>query len=431
MGLVFHLPFERHTCSINHRYRVNNIGRLHVLGGQPMTEVARWLEQIGLGRYADVFQTQNITFARLSGLTEQDLENFGLSLATRRAILREIELLAPVGERSVAAMAPPRPEKVERRQVTIMFCDLVNSVGLSSQLDPEDLRDVIAAYQRTCSQSIRRYNGYVANCVGDGLLILFGYPAAHEDDAERAVRAGLEIVDAVSKLNKGMDRFTDLDLRVRVGIATGVVVVGDVIAEGVADKDAVAGEAANFAARLQGIADPNSVVVSALTRTLAAERFEYRDLGNCDLKGFAKPAPVYQVIGERAVSRLEARSPAPTSFVARQTELETLLKRWASAASGHGQVVIISGEAGVGKSRIVAELYARIRCADDRSGAEGAPSRLIFQCSPYHANTPLHPVTRQLEWLAGIGRLDGTERNSISSLLFSGNTILLIRRPFH
>jgi class 3 adenylate cyclase/predicted negative regulator of RcsB-dependent stress response len=370
-----------------------------------VTEIARWLEEIGLHQYADLFERLDVDFERLTNLSEQDLEQLGLPLAARRVLLREIALLAaPVGS-SPAPASPISPEKAERRQLTIMFCDLVNSVGLSSQLDPEDLREVIAAYQQACAQSIRRYSGYIANYVGDGLLILFGYPVAHEDDAERAVHAGLEIVDAVSELTKSEERFADLDLRVRVGIATGLVVVGDVVAEGISDRDAVAGEAANLAARLQGVADPNSVVVSALTRRLAAERFEYRYLGVRDLKGFTQPVPIYQIIGEREVTRLEARSAALSQFIDRDKEIEILLECWQRAVSGNGQVVIISGEAGIGKSRIAAELAACIRrTGRGRSGEISSP--LIFQCSPFHSNASLHPIIRQLERLAEIGRLD-------------------------
>ena len=379
-----------------------------------MTEIARWLEEIGLQQYADLFERLKVDFERLTSLTAQDLEELGLPLAPRQAILREIELLAAPGGSSSAPASSMSPEKAERRQLTIMFCDLVNSVGLSSQLDPEDLREVIAAYQQACAQSIRRYNGYIANYVGDGLLILFGYPLAHEDDAERAVRAGLEIVDAVSALNRGEGRFTDLDLRVRIGIATGLVVVGDVVAEGISDRDAVAGEAANLAARLQGVADPNSVVVSALTRRLAAERFEYRYWGVRDLKGFTRPVPVYEVIGEREVTRLEARSAAFTPLIDRDKEIEILLECWQRAVSHNGHVVIISGEAGIGKSRIAAELAARIRRTGRGQSEETSPP-LIFQCSPFHANAPLYPIIRQLERLAEIGRLD-TQREKFEKL---------------
>jgi class 3 adenylate cyclase/tetratricopeptide (TPR) repeat protein len=390
-----------------------------------MTGVTGWLEEIGLSQYADLFERRNVKFEHLISLTEQDLEDLGLSLAPRRAMLREIDRLTSARQLSFAPAPSTISEKAERRQLTIMFCDLVDSVGLSTRLDPEDLRDVITAYQRICSQSIKRYNGYIANYVGDGLLILFGYPVAHEDDAERALRAGLELVDAVSKLNKDIAHFADLVLRVRIGIATGLVVVGDVIAEGVLDRDAVAGEAANLAARLQGVAEPNSIIVSALTRRLAAESFEYRDLGPRDLKGFPKPVSIYQVISERSVSRLEARSAVLPPFVGRQKELATLLDCWARALSGNGQVVIISGEAGIGKSRLASEVFARIQFTDRQSDGD-TPSLLTFQCSPYHTNTPLYPIVRQLERLAGIGPSDQA-REKFDKL----QTLLGARHPAH
>jgi class 3 adenylate cyclase len=386
-----------------------------------MAELARWLEEIGLQQYADLFEKLNVDFERLTSFTEQDLAELGLPLAPRRAILREIEVLAPPRGASPASVSSMTPDKAERRQLTIMFCDLIDSVRLSSQLDPEDLRELIAAYQRACAQSIKLYKGYIANYVGDGLLILFGYPVAHEDDAERAVRAGLEIVDTVSALNKGEARFTDLDLRVRIGIATGLVVIGDVVAEGISDRDAVAGEAVNLAARLQGAADPNSVVVSALTRRLAAERFEYHYLGVRDLKGFTQPVPVYQIIGEREVTRLEARSTALTPFIDRDKEMDILLECWRRAVRGDGQVVIISGEAGIGKSRIAAELASRI-WGMGRWRSDDTPRPLMFQCSPFHANAPLYPMIRQLERIAGIGRLD-PQREKFDKLaaLFGGH----------
>jgi hypothetical protein len=206
-----------------------------------MTEVARWLREIGLSQYVDLFERRSIDFESLKSITVEDMKELGVPPAPAQVILREIALHAPASAASSVRPLSLPPDTAERRQLTIMFCDLVNSVPLSTRLDPEDLRDVIAAYHRTCAQSVRRYNGFVARYMGDGILIYFGYPAAHEDDAERAVRAGLELVDAVAKLNNSVDPFTDLDIRVRVGIATGLVVVGDEIAENVEDKGAIAG----------------------------------------------------------------------------------------------------------------------------------------------------------------------------------------------
>jgi class 3 adenylate cyclase/tetratricopeptide (TPR) repeat protein len=306
------------------------------------------------------------------------------------------------------------PRKAERRQLTLMFCDLVDSVGLSLRLDPEDLRDVISSYQSACMGPIERYSGHVARYVGDGIVVFFGYPVAHEDDAERAVLAGLEIVQAVTTLNTRMARVGDIDLRVRIGIATGLVVVGDMITQSISEKDAVAGEASNLAARLQTAASPNTVVVSALTRQLAAERFVYRDLGTRELKGFDRPISVYEVVAERTVSRLEARSGAPSPFVGRDAEIDLLVERWQRATSGSGQVVVISGEAGIGKSRVAAEARARMFGAQQATESDSS-SVLLFQCSPFHGNAALYPIIRQVEQRAKIAPFD-TNQEKLSKL---------------
>ncbi len=306
-----------------------------------------------------------------------------------------------------AAMA----ERAERRQLTIMFCDLVDSVGLSTRLDPEDLHDVIAAYRRACADSVDQYTGYIARYVGDGVLIYFGYPEAHEDDAERAVRAALDVVQTVAKLNTELGSFPDVNLRVRIGVATGIVVVDDERSSVVDEMGAVArnwsgvsvtGEAANLAARLQALAGANGIVISALTRTLAGGTFDYRDLGPQRLKGFSQPISAYQVVGKHEISRLAARSAAPTPFVGRDAEIAMLLASWRSTCSGSGRVVIIAGEAGIGKSRIAAEAWRRIH-----QGAVDLPAALWFQCSPYHVNVPLYPIVKELQrtarfdWSAG------------------------------
>jgi class 3 adenylate cyclase/tetratricopeptide (TPR) repeat protein len=291
------------------------------------------------------------------------------------------------------------PDRAERRQLTLLFCDLVDSVGLSVRLDPEDLRELIVAYQQTCAKAVAPYEGYVARYAGDGVLVYFGYPAAHEDDAERAVRAGLALVGDVSRL--GREQFPDMDLRVRVGIATGLVIVGRVEAQGVLDRDAVVGEAANLAARLQGLAEPNTVVVSEVTRELAGEMFEYHDLGAQPLKGFTAPVTAWQVMGLREVTRLEARGVALTPFVNRQQEIDLLLDGWRRASAGEGQVIALVGQGGIGKSRLIAEAMSRI-------GGETAPGQapIVLQYSPFHSNTPLYPVVRHLVRQAGIAAED-------------------------
>ena len=282
-------------------------------------------------------------------------------------------------------------ERAERRQLTIMFCDLVDSVGLSTRLDPEDLRDVIAAYHRACAHSIDLYNGYVARYLGDGVLIYFGYPEAHEDDAERGVRTALDLVQAVGRLNDELGSFPDVNLRVHIGVATGLVVVGDEQMGAFKETGTVTGEAANLAARLQALAGPNGIVVSAVTRQLAGQAFDYTDLGPQQLRGFSQPITAYEVVGEREIGRLAARSPAPTPFVGRDAEIAMLLASWQSTVSGSGQVVVIAGEAGIGKSRIAAEARGRIHQV-----AAGLATALSFHCSPYHVNEPLYPIIKEL-----------------------------------
>jgi class 3 adenylate cyclase len=298
--------------------------------------------------------------------------------------------------------APASVDRTERRQLTLLFCDLEDSTGLSIRLDPEDLHDMIVAYQGVCAAAIERYGGYVARYIGDGILAYFGFPVAHEDNAERAIRAGLDLVAAVARLTS--EQFADLNLRVRVGIATGLVVVGDGNAQGIADQGAVVGEAANLAARLQGLARAGTVVVSDVTRYLAMEGFDYRDLGRQSLKGFAAPIPVYQVVGPRDVTRLEARGSLHTAFVGRHEEMAVFADRWKRALAGTGQVVVLVGPAGIGKSRTVAEAAERLRQTD---GSASQP--IVLQCSPYHANTPLYPVMRHLLRRSGIAADDGAE----------------------
>lgn len=289
------------------------------------------------------------------------------------------------------------PDTAERRQLTLLFCDVVDSVALSTRFDPEDLRDLLSAYQRACAESVRRYDGYVARYTGDGVLIYFGYPMAHEDNAERAICAALDIVTAVAELPESLNLSAESQIRVRIGIATGVVVVGDAVAEGVLDRDAVVGEAANLAARLQGVAGPNTIVVSAVTRQLAGERFVYRDLGAHELKGFAEPVPAYQVVERREVTRLQARGGISTPLVGRQLELALMLDRWERAAAGRGQLVTLIGEPGIGKSRLTAEFVERIG-----QSAAPVPVTITLQYSPYHSNAPLYPVVRYLARLGGI-----------------------------
>ncbi len=284
----------------------------------------------------------------------------------------------------------PREESApdaERRQLTVMFCDLVGSTALSEQLDPEDLREVMNAYHGCCAQVIERFDGFIARYIGDGVLAYFGYPQAHEDDAERAVRAGLGVVQAAANLEPR----PGLAISVRVGIATGLVVAGEIIGKGAAEERAVVGETPNLAARLQNAAQPGSLVISASTHQLVGGLFEYQPLVDLHLRGMSEPLQAWRVLGESdAESRFEAAAiRGVTPLVGREEEIGLLVRRWQLAGEGDGQVVLLSGEAGVGKSRILKGFQERIKGE--------LHNRILYFCSPYHQNTALHPVVEQLE----------------------------------
>ena len=345
-------------------------------------DVLGWLRDLGLGQYEAVFRENHIDGSVLSSLTNEDLKDIGVaSVGHRRRLLDAIAVLR--GGDFGAAVAVPvlgTAAEAERRQLTVMFCDLVGSTPLSARLDPEDLRGIIGAYHRCVAETVEGFGGFVARYMGDGALIYFGYPQAHEDDAERATRCGLALVDRVVQLDQGEE------LHARVGIATGLVVVGGEVVE-----HDVAGDTPNLAARLQASAEPDSVVVAASTRRLTGDLFEYRDLGEIELKGITGPVLAWQALRQSAVaSRFEAlRVPHLTPLVARDEEIDLLLRRWAQAKSGEGRVVLISGEPGIGKSRLVAELAQRL---------EPEPHiRLRHFCSPHHADSALYPFIAQLE----------------------------------
>jgi class 3 adenylate cyclase/predicted ATPase len=361
-----------------------------------MQRVADWLQNIGLGQYAQRFAENDITFAILPHLTDQDLKELGItSLGHRRQLLLAIAEVSSVQKYP----APPPPaaaphDTAERRQVTVMFCDLVGSTALSARMDPEDLREVISAYQKGVADTVGRFGGFVAKYMGDGVLAYFGYPQAHEDDAERAVRAGLELVAAVGSLK------TRVALQTRIGIATGLVVVGDLIGSGSAQEQAIVGETPNLAARLQGITEPNTVVIAEATRKLLGNLFELQDLGTKNLKGIAEPARAFVVARASSVeSRFEAlHAGGVTALVGREEELELMLRRWALAKSGDGQVVLLSGEPGIGKSRLTAALLESL--------AAEPHTRLRYFCSPQHTDSAFFPIIGQMERAAGLGHED-------------------------
>jgi class 3 adenylate cyclase len=370
-------------------------------------DIVVWLRSLGLGKYEAAFRENEIDDTVLPDLTAEDLKELGVTaLGHRRKLLAAIAALrddasgkVPSVDAATTSSAPSaRPEdRAERRQVTVMFSDLVGSTALSARMDPEDLREVISAYQKCVAETVGRYGGFVAKYMGDGALVYFGYPQAHEDDAERAVRAGLDLVAAVGALK------THATLQTRVGIATGLVVVGDLIGSGASQEQAIVGETPNLAARLQGVAAPNSVVIAEGTRKLLGNLFELEDLGAQDLKGIAGPVRAWAA---RRASSAEGRFEAMhatglTALVGREEELDLLLRRWSKAKSSEGQVVLLSGEAGIGKSRLTAALLER-RAAEPHT-------RLRYFCSPQHTDSALYPIISQMERAAGFTHDDNTQ----------------------
>ncbi len=369
-----------------------------------MTDVQQWLSSIDLGQYADAFEENAIGWDLFEELTDDDLRAIGIAaLGHRKRLLKAISEMGESSE-TTASLAPPlsRDQSVpggeaERRQLTVMFCDLVGSTQLSQALDPEELREINRAYQDAAKASIEKFDGYVARYMGDGVLAYFGYPQAHEDDAERAVRAGLDLTESVPNL------IATRQLAVRTGIATGPVVVGDLIGEGASQESAAVGETLNLAARIQGESEANTVTISEATRTLVAGLFDCIDLGACRLKGFADEQRLWRVGGtKRSESRFEAlRSKNLTSFVGRDSELGMLLNRWESAVVGEGQVILIEGEAGIGKSRLADELR--------RAVASYAHTPIRYQCSPHYTNSAFFPFVSQLEHASNILRGNDSE----------------------
>lgn len=357
-------------------------------------DLAEWLTRHGLGQYARAFLEHNIEFSLLSELTESDLETLGLSLGHRKILLRAIET-ETAGVPFVSSRVEPDAgqaslREAEHRHITVMFCDLVESTQLSERLEPEDLQILLTAYREACSTAIRRYGGWVARFMGDGVMAFFGWPHAHEDDAIRAIHAALESVAAITALAG------PVPLAVRVGVSSGPVVVGAIGgADDATSIDAV-GETPNIAARLQTLATPNAILISETTRRLLAGAFEYQDLGRRELKGITKPLPVYRILAAKSLtSRFDAaHTETLTPLVGRSTELSMLLDRWRKSKEGDGQVILLSGLPGVGKSRLIHELKAQI---------QGEPHFLLnHQCSPYHSQSAFFPVIEQIERAARI-----------------------------
>ena len=358
-------------------------------------DLARWLEGLGLGHCAKAFTDNDIDVEALLLMNDADLKELGLSLGHRRILLAAIPELAKTGALTGSTKQTPHLSSgagAERRLLTVMFCDLVGSTALSEGLDPEEMREIIRSYHDRAAREIARFDGHVAKFMGDGVLAYFGWPHAHEDDSERAVKSGLAIVRTIGALTTPAGE----PLQVRLGIATGLVVVGDLIGKGSSAEESVVGMTPNLAARLLSLADANHVLIADDTHDLLGNRFAYKDLGTHELRGFSDEVQVWRVIRPiDAESRFAAtRAAHLTPLVGRGEELTLLLERWHRAEKGRGQVILLAGEPGIGKSRITFDLYEQI--SQDPHG------RFLYQCSPHHANSAFHPVVHQLQLAAAI-----------------------------
>ncbi|MFK8049719.1 MAG: adenylate/guanylate cyclase domain-containing protein [Halioglobus sp.] len=374
-----------------------------------MSDINSWLAELGLEKYIPAFVQAEINYETLPDLLEEDLKELGLPLGPRRrvwgAILRlgkdfpssDVEATTSVASPDVST--PLAQSDAERRHMTVMFVDLVGSTEMATRMDPEDMRDVITGYQNTVAGIVSRFEGFVAKFMGDGVLCYFGWPRANEDDAERAVRAGLAMIDAIRQTSEP----NGTALSTRVGIATGVVVVGDMIGSGAAQEAAVVGETPNLAARLQGLAQPGQLVLPRTTQNLLGDIFELRPIGAHSLKGISEPVDAFVVAGENTnESRFAARrSGALTPIVGREQELGLLSEYWSKAKSGVGRMIIVSGEAGIGKSRTAQAAIDNVS-QDDHF-------RMTYQCSPYHADSAFYPVIQQISFAARFAPLDNSD----------------------
>ena len=373
--------------------------------GEAVSTIVEWLGSLGLSEYAQRFAENDVDQDILRELTDQDLKDLGVSsLGHRRKMLRaigELTVAAPASPHRPAETKPIPQDTAEHRQLTMMFCDLVGSTALSAQLDPEDLSRIIGAFRDACAHAVAGFGGSVAKYMGDGALVYFGYPEGYEDAAERAILAGLALIEAVGILRRSSPSFPQL----RVGIATGMVVVGELIGEGASHERVAVGETINLAARIQALAKPDTVVVSEATWNLAGAAFNYEDLGAQTLNGIPGPTRVWAVVGENsAVGRFAARTSRKgvSPLVGRTDEISMMRQRWERAQEGDGQVILLSAPAGMGKSRMTQAFRESLGVVP--------PTCLQLFCTPYHTNSAFYPFIRQLEFAAGFSRSDPPDR---------------------
>ncbi len=363
-----------------------------------MEALASWLSHHGLEKYIDVFNENDLTLDLLPDLDQNDLRELGLSLGHRKRFFKAIGD-SPEGlvDTAPTSDSPPLPEiHSERRLLTLMFCDLVDSTAIGRNIGAENMQDLLRDYQEMCVTAVNRYGGYVARYLGDGILVYFGYPQAHEQDAERAIRAGLHIIEQTKTLDADYQARYQIDIRVRIGVATGHVVVGDIIGSGASTENAVVGDAANLAARIQSLAPLNTVTVSPTTRKLCQYAFQFSDHGAHLIKGIAEPVQIWRVAGEQQqTSRFRATRPdGAATLIGRDEELQVLITRWQSVQHAEGHIVEVKGEAGIGKSHLIESFLAQSNITDANS--------VLFQCSPYHTGSVLQPVLQQLQNTANV-----------------------------
>ena len=390
--------------------------------GENMVDIRKWLEGLGLDQYAEAFEANEVTLDQAPDLTHEVLKELGVTaIGHRMTLIKAARAFSDgdAGERSADNQPPSKawPAKpivrdAERRQLTVMFCDLVGSTALFGQIDPEDMRDVIRDYQNAVAGEVARFDGFVAKFMGDGILAYFGWPVAHEDDGERAVRAGLSIMGVMGHIRTPQGNA----LAARIGIATGLVVVGDLVGEGASQEHAVLGETPNLAARLQALAEPGQVVIAEATKRLLGAVFDLDELAPQTIKGLSEPVVAFAVSGERVLgSRFEARAGQTLlPMVGRDQELALLLERWHQAKAGDGQGALLVGEAGIGKSRIARALIDEL--------APHEHIRIRYQCSPFHTDSAMWPVIQQLTLAAGIAGNDANEAklDKVEALLKQG-----------